>query len=47
MVRPWHRLPRKAVDAPSLEALKARLDGALGKLMYWVATSLQQAFGTG
>jgi len=25
-VRHWHRLPRK-VDAPSLEMLKARLDG--------------------
>ena len=30
MVRPWHRLPREAVDAPSLEAFKARLDAALG-----------------
>ena len=25
--RCWHRLPREAVDAPSLEVLKARLDG--------------------
>ena len=25
--RYWHRLPREAVDAPSLEVLKARLDG--------------------
>ena len=24
----WQRLPREAVDAPSLEALKARLEGA-------------------
>jgi len=23
----WHRLPREAVDAPSLEVLKARLGG--------------------
>jgi len=26
MVRYWHRLPRGAVDAPSLEVFKARLD---------------------
>ena len=25
----WNRLPKKAVDAPSLEAFKARLDVAL------------------
>jgi len=25
----WHRLPREAVDAPLLKALKNRLDGAL------------------
>ena len=30
--RPWHRLPREAVAAPSLEGFKARLDGALGNL---------------
>jgi len=27
VVRPWHRLPREAVAAPSLEVFKARLDG--------------------
>jgi len=27
----WNRLPKEAVDAPSLEAFKARLDVALGK----------------
>jgi len=32
MVRCWHRLPREAVDALSVEVLKARLDGALGSL---------------
>jgi len=32
MVRHWHRLPREAVGAPSLEVLKATLDGALGSL---------------
>ena len=26
------QLPREAVDAPSLEVFKARLDGALGSL---------------
>ncbi|KFP51905.1 hypothetical protein N323_04890, partial [Cathartes aura] len=33
VVRHWHRLPREAVDAPSLEAFKARLDGALSNLI--------------
>ncbi|KFQ37098.1 hypothetical protein N332_01214, partial [Mesitornis unicolor] len=33
VVRHWHRLPREAVNAPSLEVLKARLDGALGNLV--------------
>ena len=31
------QLPREAVGAPSLEELKARLDGALGSLSCWVA----------
>ena len=30
-----NRLPREAVDAPSLEAFKARLDGALSNLAEW------------
>ena len=33
MVRHWNRLPREAVDAPSLEVFKARLDGALSKVV--------------
>ncbi|GAB0180042.1 hypothetical protein GRJ2_000469500 [Grus japonensis] len=33
MVRHWKRLPREAVEAPSLEVFKARLDGALGNLV--------------
>jgi len=33
MVRHWHRLPREAVDVPSLKMFKARLDGALGSLI--------------
>ncbi|KFQ92566.1 hypothetical protein Y956_06601, partial [Nipponia nippon] len=33
MVRHWHRLPREAVDAPSLVVFKVRLDWALGTLV--------------
>ena len=33
VLRHWNRLPREAVDAPSLEAFKARLDGALSNLV--------------
>jgi len=29
VLRHWNRLPSKVVDAPSLEAFKARLEGAL------------------
>jgi len=32
VVRHWHRLPREAVAAPSLEAFKARLDGAVSNV---------------
>jgi len=47
LVRPWHRLPREAVAAPSLEVFKARLDGALSSLVWWkmslpVAAGLEQ-----
>jgi len=35
-MRPWHRLPREAVDALSLETFIARLYGALGSLSWWV-----------
>jgi len=34
----WNRLPKEAVDAPSLEAFKARLDVALGSLGWWLVT---------
>ena len=34
----WNRLPKEVVDAPSLEALKARLDVAQGSLVWWLAT---------
>ena len=33
-----NRLPKEAVDAPSLQAFKARLDVALGSLVCWLAT---------
>ena len=36
MVRHWNRLSREAVDAPSLEVFKARLDGALSSLVHLV-----------
>ena len=38
VVRQWNRLPKEAVDAPSLQASKARLDVALGSLGCWLAT---------
>ena len=34
----WHRLPKEAVDAPSLEAFETRLDVALGSLVCWLET---------
>ncbi|KFQ31598.1 hypothetical protein N332_04082, partial [Mesitornis unicolor] len=33
VMRPWHRLPREVVDAPSLEVFKTRLDRALSNLV--------------
>ena len=33
VVRHWKRLPREVVAAPSLEAFKGRLDGALSSLV--------------
>ena len=38
VVMHWNRLPKEVVDAPSLEALKARLDVALGSLVWWLET---------
>ena len=35
VVRPWPRLPREAVAAPSLAGFKARLDRALSNLVWW------------
>ena len=33
VVAHWNRLPKEAVDAPLLEAFKARLDVTLGSLV--------------
>jgi len=33
VVTHWNRLPQETVDAPSLEAFKARLDVSLGSLV--------------
>ena len=38
VVMHWNMLPGEAVDTPSLEACKARLDVALGSLVWWLAT---------
>ena len=34
----WNGLPKEVVDATSLEVFKARLDVALGSLVWWLAT---------
>jgi len=44
VLRQGNRLPREAVDDPSLGAFKVRLHRALGNLMYWKA-SLPMAAG--
>ena len=33
VVRHWNRLPRETMNAPSLEAFKARRDGAVSNLV--------------
>ena len=38
VVMHWNRLPKEAVNAPSLEVFKARLDVALGSLVWWLVT---------
>ena len=38
VVTRWIRLSKEVVDAPSLDAFKARLDVALGSLVWWLAT---------
>lgn len=32
VIKHWHRLPKQAVDVPSLETFKVRLDGSLSYL---------------
>jgi len=46
VVEHWHRLPSEAVDAPSLETFKARLDRTLSNLI-WLKMSLLIAGGLG
>ena len=38
VVSHWNRLPSEVVHAPSLEALKARLHGAVNSLVWWEAS---------
>jgi len=38
VVTHWNRLPKEVVDTPSLEAFQARLDVALGSLVWWLVT---------
>ena len=38
VVTHWNRLPKEAVDVPSVEAFKARLDVTLGSLIWWLVT---------
>jgi len=40
VVKHWNRLPREAVDAPSLVVFKARLEGALSSLVWWMMSLL-------
>jgi len=37
VVRHCNRLPRDTMGVPSMEAFKARLHGAMGSLMWWMA----------
>ena len=45
VVTHWNRLPKEAVDAPSLKAFKARLDVALGSLVWWLVRSEERRVG--
>jgi len=45
VMEPWPRLPREAVESPSLEIFQPRLDAVLCSLL-WV-TLLGQGFGLG
>ena len=37
VVTHWNRLPKEVVDAPFLAVFKARLDVAVGSLVWWLA----------
>ena len=37
-MRCCNRLPGEVVDTPFLEVFKARLDGTLGSLIWWLRT---------
>jgi len=45
VTEPWPRLPREAVESPSLEIFQTRLDAVLYSLL-WV-TLLRQGVGLG
>jgi len=47
VVRPWPRLPREAVAAPSLAVFKARLDEGLSNLVWWKVSLSMAGSGTG
>jgi len=38
VVMHWNMLPKEPVDTPVLQAVKARLDVALGSLVCWLVT---------
>lgn len=38
LMRHWHKLLEEDVGAPPLEDLKARLDGASDRQVWWVTT---------
>jgi len=39
VVMHWNRLPKEVVDAPSMEAFKARLGVVLDSLVLWLVTA--------
>ena len=46
VVTHWTRLPKEVVDAPSLEAFKATLDVALGRLWWLVILPIDDHCGS-
>jgi len=48
VMKHWNRMPREAVEAPSLETFNTRLEGALSNLAWWkVPLSLAGGLGLG